>query len=426
MTRPNTPKTIAIIGLGYVGLPLAVAFGRTLDVIGYDISSNRIRDLKKNRDKTHEVDNTEIKAATNLTFTDRTKDLIPCDTYIVTVPTPVDDRKQPDLTLLKSACETIGKVLSRGNIVIFESTVFPGATEEICVPLLEQASGLIFNTDFFAGYSPERINPGDKQHRLADIMKVTSGSTPDVARIVDALYSSIIKVGTYLAPDIKTAEAAKVIENVQRDVNIALINELAVLFEKLDIDTNDVLEAAGTKWNFLPFRPGLVGGHCIGVDPYYLTYKAEQLGHRPEMILAGRRINDSMSDFVTQKLVAHMKAKSISILNAKVLILGFTFKENCPDIRNTKVYDLVIALERCGAEVSVFDPWVDNDVVKAEYDRTLLDKPALGKFDAIILAVPHREFLDQGVEAIRKFGRRNHIFFDMKSCFQKNESDLRI
>ncbi|WP_417546724.1 Vi polysaccharide biosynthesis UDP-N-acetylglucosamine C-6 dehydrogenase TviB [Marinobacter sp.] len=417
---------VAVIGMGYVGLPLAVAFGSKRPVVGFDINRNRIAELKKGRDRTQEVTSFEFSLARYLTFTDELSDLAKCTVFIVTVPTPIDNFKTPDLTPLVNASESLGSVLKNGDIVIYESTVYPGATEEVCVPVLERVSGLKFNKDFFVGYSPERINPGDKEHRVHNIVKVTSGSTPEVAELVDKLYREIIQVGTHKAPSIKVAEAAKVIENTQRDVNIALVNELALIFNKMGIDTQAVLEAAGTKWNFLPFRPGLVGGHCIGVDPYYLTHKAQAIGYHPEMILAGRRINDGMGEYVVSQLVKAMVKASIGVAGAKVLVMGLTFKENCPDLRNTRVVDIVSELEDYGAVPVVYDPWVDSAEAQHEYGIIPVSEPEAGSYDAIILAVSHQQFKAMGVDAIRALGKSNHILYDLKYLFSADESDLRL
>jgi UDP-N-acetyl-D-galactosamine dehydrogenase len=417
---------IAIIGLGYVGLPLAVEFGKIRPVMGFDIDSNRIAQLKEGFDRTLEVPAEELACARYLHVTSDAHDLRAATFFIVTVPTPIDAHKRPDLTPLIRASETVGRVLKRGDIVIYESTVYPGATEEDCVPVLEQHSGLKFNTDFFCGYSPERINPGDKAHRLPDIKKVTSGSTPAVAGIVDALYRQIITAGTHLAPSIRVAEAAKVIENTQRDVNIALINELAILFGKLGLDTQAVLDAAGSKWNFLPFRPGLVGGHCIGVDPYYLTHKAQQVGHHPEMILAGRRINDGMGAYVVGQMVKALLKKGIGVQDARVLVMGLTFKENCPDLRNTRVVDLITELVDYGLNVDVYDPWADAECARHEYGLTLTPAPKHGHYDGIILAVAHREFHALGAAAIHTLCKPAHVLYDLKHVFHANEADIRL
>lgn len=419
-------KKIAVIGLGYVGLPLAVEFGKLRDVVGFDINAQRISELRRGEDRTCEVESAELAEAAYLKFTAEPSEIADARIYIVTVPTPIDAHKQPDLTPLIRASELVGGVLKPGDLVIYESTVYPGATEEDCVPVLERTSGLTFNRDFFCGYSPERINPGDKQHRLPTIRKVTSGSTPAIAEEVDALYASVITAGTYKAESIRVAEAAKVIENTQRDLNIALVNELALIFGKLGIDTQAVLEAAGTKWNFLPFRPGLVGGHCIGVDPYYLTYKAESIGYHPQVILAGRRINDGMASHVASALVKAMLKKRIQIQDSKILILGFTFKEDCPDIRNTKVIDLVRELREFGANVEVNDGRVDEEEARHEYSLDLVGEPEHGSYDAVVMAVPHREFLEAGPQAARAYGKERHVFLDLKGVFAKADSDLRL
>ncbi|MDP3884869.1 Vi polysaccharide biosynthesis UDP-N-acetylglucosamine C-6 dehydrogenase TviB [Hydrogenophaga sp.] len=421
-----TNTRLAIIGLGYVGLPLAVEFGKKIPVVGFDINPARVTELQAGEDRTLEVTPEELKEATHLSFSTRLADLAECHIFIVTVPTPIDEHKQPDLTPLIKASETIGKVLKRGNIVIYESTVYPGATEEDCVPVLEQHSGLRFNTDFFAGYSPERINPGDKEHRVTTIKKVTSGSTPAVADLVDALYASIITAGTHKAPSIRVAEAAKVIENTQRDVNIALINELALIFNRMGIDTEAVLQAAGTKWNFLPFRPGLVGGHCIGVDPYYLTHKAQAIGYHPEIILAGRRLNDGMGAYVVTQLVKRMTQRRMHVQGARVLVMGLAFKENCPDLRNTRVVDIVRELADYDVQADVYDPWVSPVDAGHEYGISPVQQPAPGTYDAIILAVAHREFKAMGVAAIRALGKPEHLLFDLKYVFTAQESDIRL
>lgn len=417
---------IAIIGLGYVGLPLAVEFGKQYPTVGYDIDPARIAELQRGEDHTLEVEPERLRQSTQLTFTTTLSDIANCTVYIVTVPTPVNDFKAPDLGPLKSASKTVGQVLKAGDIVVYESTVFPGATEEVCVPLLEAESGLTFNVDFFAGYSPERINPGDKAHRVTDILKVTSGSTPEIAARVDRLYASIIPAGTHKASSIRVAEAAKVIENTQRDVNIALINELALIFERLGVDTQEVLEAAGTKWNFLPFRPGLVGGHCIGVDPYYLTYKAQSVGYYPEVILSGRRINDRMGEHVADRVIRLMTQRKIPVAGANVLILGLTFKENCPDIRNTRVIDLIQRFRDYNAIVDVYDPWADPGAARTEYDIELQTTLARNKYDAVVIAVGHQEFRDMGPEAIRSLGRTQHVLFDVKYLLSRDEVDGRL
>lgn len=417
---------LAVIGLGYVGLPLAVEFGKKRPVVGFDINTARIAELQSGNDFTLEVSEVELKEASGLSYTASLNDLRDCNCFIVTVPTPIDAYKRPDLTPLIKASESIGKVLKKGDIVIYESTVYPGATEEDCVPVLERVSGLKFNQDFFAGYSPERINPGDKEHRVHNIMKVTSGSTPEIAEVVDQLYQEIIVVGTHKAPSIKVAEAAKVIENTQRDVNIALVNELALIFNKMGIDTQAVLEAAGTKWNFLPFRPGLVGGHCIGVDPYYLTHKAQAIGYHPEMILAGRRINDGMGGYVVSQLIKAMVKASIGVAGAKVLVMGLTFKENCPDLRNTRVVDIVAELKDYGVEPVVYDPWVNAAEAQQEYGITPVDEPQAGGYDAIVLAVGHDQFREMSVAAIRALGKEQHVLYDLKYLLAADESDLRL
>ena len=417
---------IGVIGLGYVGLPLAVEFGRETKTLGFDINQHRIEELRAGTDRTLEVDDEELASAKQLTFSSNLDDLQSCNFFIVTVPTPIDEHKQPDLTPLIKASTALGKVINKGDIIVYESTVYPGATEEVCVPLIEKESGLTFNKDFFVGYSPERINPGDKEHRLPTIKKVTSGSTPEIAKFVNEVYTSIITAGTFLASSIKVAEAAKVIENTQRDVNIALINELALIFNRMNIDTIEVLEAAGTKWNFLPFRPGLVGGHCIGVDPYYLTHKAQAIGYNPEMILSGRRINDGMGPYVAESVVKLMTQNKIHAVDAKILILGFTFKENCPDVRNTRVIDIVQELEKYHANVDVYDPWVDPEEAKEEYDITPVNKLQEDAYDAVIVAVAHKEFVAMGVDKIRKLGKKQHILFDVKHIFPKQDVDSRL
>lgn len=417
---------IAVVGLGYVGLPLAVEFGRIRDVTGFDINQSRIDALRRGEDSTLETDADELAAAKHLRFSTDPVDLAQCNLYIVTVPTPIDAHRRPDLTPLIKASETIGKVLKRGDIVVYESTVYPGATEEDCVPVLERLSGLTYNRDFFCGYSPERINPGDKEHRLPTIRKVTSGSTPEIATLVDSLYASIITAGTYKAETIRVAEAAKVIENTQRDLNIALINELAIIFNRMGIDTEAVLKAAGTKWNFLPFRPGLVGGHCIGVDPYYLTHKAEAMGYHPEVILAGRRINDGMGAYIAGQMVKAMLKRRIQVDGARVLVLGLTFKENCPDLRNTKVIDVVTELQDYGMAVDIYDPWVDAKEARHEYGIDLTATPEAGRYDGIVLAVAHQEFADLGAEGVRAFGRSDHILYDLKYILPADTADLRL
>lgn len=424
MIKPT--KTIAVIGLGYVGLPLAAEFGKSRPVIGFDINEKRIADLRAGTDRTLEVDAEELATASHLMFTSDPADLAAATIYIVTVPTPIDKNKRPDLTPLIKASETVGRVLKTGDIVIYESTVYPGATEEDCVPVLERFSGLRFNQDFFCGYSPERINPGDKSHRLTTIKKVTAGSTPEIADEVDALYAEIITAGTFKAQTIRVAEAAKVIENTQRDLNIALINELAIIFSRMGIDTQAVLEAAGTKWNFLPFRPGLVGGHCIGVDPYYLTHKAEAIGYHPQIILAGRRLNDSMGAYVAGQLVKAMIRRRLHVNGARVLVMGLTFKENCPDLRNTRVVDIIAELRDFGVQVDVFDPWVDPVEAQHEFGITPITAPEAGVYDGIIVAVGHTQFAEMGAAKLRSFGKDEHVLYDLKHILQQVDSDLRL
>jgi len=422
----SSDSSIAIVGLGYVGLPLAVEFGRKRKVIGFDINETRIQELKQGIDKTLETTNQELRDAIHLSYTSLLEDLRHCKIFIVTVPTPIDKEKKPDLVPLERATEAIGSILKKGDIVIYESTVYPGATEEVCVPILEEKSSLSFNKDFYCGYSPERINPGDKEHRITTIKKVTSGSTPEIANKVDDLYQEIITEGTYKASSIKVAEAAKVIENTQRDVNIALINELSLIFNKLDIDTESVLKAAGTKWNFLPFRPGLVGGHCIGVDPYYLTHKALEIGYNPEMILAGRKINDSMGFFIADQVSKLMVRKGIEVTDANILIMGLAFKENCPDIRNTRVVDLVNEFKGSNCNIDVYDPCVNKDDANDEYNIKLIEEPIKGKYDAIVLAVAHDIFKDFSIEQIKDFGKDNYVLYDIKYLFGNNEVDGRL
>lgn len=417
---------LAVVGLGYVGLPLAVEFGKRRSVLGFDINARRIEELKEGRDHTLEVESDELAAAVHLRFSAEAEALAEANVFVVTVPTPIDEYKQPDLTPLIRASETIGRVLKRGDIVVYESTVYPGATEEVCVPVLESISGLRYNEDFYAGYSPERINPGDKEHRVANIRKVTSGSTPEVADLIDRVYAEIIVAGTHKAPSIKVAEAAKVIENTQRDVNIALINELALIFNKLDIDTQAVLEAAGTKWNFLPFRPGLVGGHCIGVDPYYLTHKAQSIGYHPEIILAGRRLNDGMGSYVVSQLIKAMTKRRIQVQGSRVLVMGLAFKENCPDLRNTRVVDIVRELGEYNIEVDVYDPWVDPDEAVNEYGIRPIGAPANGAYDGIVLAVAHQQFKELGPAALRELGKPDHVLYDLKYVLTAEEADLRL
>ena len=417
---------IGVVGLGYVGLPLAVEFGKRFSTVGFDIKAARIAELKSGRDSTLECSPEELKAARKLRYTTSLKELGKCQVFIVTVPTPIDRYNRPDLTPLERSSETVGKVLKKGDIVIYESTVYPGCTEEVCIPILERVSGLKFNKDFFAGYSPERINPGDKEHRLPTIKKVTSGSTPEVAGFVDTLYRTIVSAGTHKASSIRVAEAAKVIENTQRDVNIALINELALIFNRLGIDTEEVLQAAGSKWNFLPFRPGLVGGHCIGVDPYYLTHKAQEIGFHPEMILAGRRLNDSMAAYVAGQFAKLMSDKKILVKGARVLVMGLTFKENCPDLRNSKVADLVRELRNFGARVDVFDPWIDHDEAEHEYGIRPVRNLKSGVYDGVVLAVGHKQFHDMGLAGVRKSCKRKHVVYDIKYVFPADQVDGRL
>ncbi|MCB1723814.1 MAG: Vi polysaccharide biosynthesis UDP-N-acetylglucosamine C-6 dehydrogenase TviB [Gammaproteobacteria bacterium] len=416
---------IAVIGLGYVGLPLAVEFAKKYPVVGYDISTPRIQELRQGKDSSLEVEPEEL-AKVSMTYTDALDDIRDCNVYIVTVPTPIDEYKSPDLRPLISASRAVGQIIGRGDVVVYESTVYPGATEEDCIPVIEEVSGLRFNQDFFAGYSPERINPGDKEHRVTTIKKVTSGSTPEVADFVDALYGSIIVAGTHKATSIKVAEAAKVIENTQRDVNIALINELSLIFAKLGIDTEEVLKAAGTKWNFLPFRPGLVGGHCIGVDPYYLTHKAQAIGYHPAMILAGRRINDGMGQHVAGQTVKLMLKRSLTVNGGRALVLGLTFKENCPDLRNTRVVDILAELESFGMNVEVWDPWVSTAEAQHEYGITPIAEPAPGSYDAIVLAVGHRQFVEMGIDRIRALGKSGAVVYDVKYLFPTAATDGRL
>jgi len=426
MFQINPTDKIGVIGLGYVGLPLAVEFAKLGPVIGFDVNDERIQELTRGHDKTLEVSSDELAQATGLTVTTKLDDLANCRVFIVTVPTPINKHKQPDLTPLMKASKTVGRVIKKDCVVIFESTVYPGATEEVCVPIIEKESGLSFNTDFYAGYSPERINPGDTTHRIGDIVKVTSASTPEVAQAVDKLYQRIIKAGTYMASSIKVAEAAKVIENTQRDLNIALINELAMIFNKLDIDTSEVLEAAQTKWNFLPFKPGLVGGHCIGVDPYYLTHKAQEIGHHPQIILSGRQINDQMGSYIADTLVKMMTRERIQVADAKILILGLTFKENCPDLRNTRVVDVIAALKSYHASIDVYDPWAEPEEAVREYGIELQKELKANTYDAIILAVAHREFEEMGAAQLRSYGKASHVLYDIKSKLPKSEVDARL
>ncbi len=427
MQSISDTRSLAIIGLGYVGLPLAVEFGKNRPVVGFDVNLERVKELQAGRDHTLEVEPAELRQAAHLRFTANPADMAACNTFIVTVPTPIDIYKRPDLTPLIKASIFIGQVLKKGDVVIYESTVYPGATEEDCVPVLEQQSGLTFNVDFFAGYSPERINPGDKTHRVTTIKKVTAGSTPEVADLVDKLYNEIIVAGTHKAPSIKVAEAAKVIENTQRDVNIALINELALIFDKLGIDTQAVLQAAGTKWNFLPFSPGLVGGHCIGVDPYYLTHKAQAIGYQPEIILAGRRLNDSMGAHVADRVIKLMLGKNQPVLHARILVLGLTFKENCPDVRNTRVVDVVNGLKSYNTQVDVYDPWIDRDAARHEYGlECLAQLPADGGYDAVVVAVSHRQFVQLGEAGLRALCKSGAVLFDVKGILPRGVADGRL
>lgn len=419
-------KKIGVIGLGYVGLPLAVEFGKKYPTLGFDINQSRVEQLLAGHDSTLEVSDEELKASPFMSYSFSPSDLESCNVYIITVPTPIDEHNQPDLTPLVKASQMLGSVVKKGDILVYESTVYPGATEEVCIPEVEKVSGLKFNVDFFAGYSPERINPGDKEHRVTNILKVTSGSTPEIAEQVDQLYKSIITAGTHKASSIKVAEAAKVIENTQRDVNIALINELSIIFNKLDIDTLEVLEAAGTKWNFLPFRPGLVGGHCIGVDPYYLTHKAQSVGYHPEMILAGRRLNDGMGEYVVSQLIKKMLKKRIHVEGANVLVMGLTFKENCPDLRNTKIVDIVSELKEYNINVDITDPWCANEEAEHEYGLSLIENVQDGHYDAIILAVGHNQFKELGAEKIRSYGKQKHVLYDLKYLLDKNNVDMRL
>lgn len=426
MFQIGANEKIAVIGLGYVGLPLAVEFGKSSPTIGFDIHAVRIAELQSGHDRTLEVSQEEMAEAKYMSYTCDPADLADCKVFIVTVPTPINSHKQPDLTPLIKASETIGKVMKANSVVIYESTVYPGATEEVCIPILERESGMVFNQDFFAGYSPERINPGDKEHRVSTIMKVTSGSTPEVAQAVDALYQRIITAGTHLASSIKVAEAAKVIENTQRDLNIALVNELALIFDRLGIDTLEVLEAAGTKWNFLNFRPGLVGGHCISVDPYYLTHKAQEIGYYPQVILSGRQINDGMGAFVAEQVIKMLTRRRIHVVGSNILILGLAFKENCPDLRNTRVVDIVAELDNYHANVDIYDPWVDRDEAFREYGIKPIDAPQNNHYDAIILAVAHEQFISLGPDAIRNFGTKESVLYDIKSILPKDSVDARL
>lgn len=417
---------IGVIGLGYVGLPLAVELGKKYQTLGFDINQDRVTELLSGTDSTLEVSADELKEAPLLSYSHTVEDLKSCNIYIVTVPTPIDDNNAPDLTPLQKASEMLGEFVAKGDVVIYESTVYPGATEEVCLPIIERVSGLTFNQDFFAGYSPERINPGDKVNTLTKIMKITSGSTPEVADFVDALYGSIVEAGTHKASSIKVAEAAKVIENTQRDLNIAIINEFAKIFNRLHIDTEEVLNAAGTKWNFLKFKPGLVGGHCISVDPYYLTHKAQEVGYRPEVILAGRRINDGMGEYVATQLVKKLSSKKIHIDEAKVLILGFTFKGDCPDVRNTKIIDIVNELKDFNMSVDVYDDWANPEEVKHEYGIDLITELEEGKYDGVVLAVDHSELKEMGEQKLRSFGKDNHVLYDVKHVLKPSEADIRL
>lgn len=417
---------LGIIGLGYVGLPLAVEFGKKYPTLGFDINAGRVEELKQGHDFTLEVSTEELADSAFINYSANVDDLKDCNIYIVTVPTPIDKHKQPDLTPLVKASAMLAKVINKGDIVIYESTVYPGATEEVCLPEIERHSGLVFNQDFYAGYSPERINPGDKEHRVTTILKVTSGSTPEIADFIDSLYKSIITAGTYQASSIQVAEAAKVIENTQRDLNIALINELAVIFNKLNIDTEEVLKAAGTKWNFLPFRPGLVGGHCIGVDPYYLTHKAQAIGYNPEVILAGRRINDSMGEYVVSQLVKTMLKRKLPVNGANVLVMGLTFKENCPDVRNTKVVDILTELTEFDINVDVYDPWVNPEEAKHEYNVDLIATPKQGHYDAVIFAVAHNQFKALSDSDIKAMMKTEHVIYDLKYMLDKTLADIRL
>ena len=426
MLQSLSDVKLGIIGLSYVGLPLAVEFGKKYQTIGFDINAQRVEELKQGNDFTLEVSSEELAESKFISYECDVEALKACNVYVVTVPTPIDQHKQPDLTPLIKASQMLGEVISKGDVVIYESTVFPGATEENCLPEIEKVSGLVFNQDFYAGYSPERINPGDKEHRVTNILKVTSGSTPEMAEFVDQLYASIITAGTYKASSLKVAEAAKVIENTQRDLNIALINELAVIFNKLGIDTEEVLKAAGTKWNFLPFRPGLVGGHCIGVDPYYLTHKAQAIGYNPEVILAGRRINDGMGEYVVSQLTKAMIKKKQQVNGAKVLVMGLTFKENCPDVRNTKIVDILSELEEYEIDVDVYDPWVNHEEAKEEYGVELIEKTSAGSYDAVIFAVAHHQFKSMSNEEIKALMKPEHIIYDLKYMLDPSLADLRL
>ena len=426
MIRTLSNVKIAIIGLGYVGLPLAVEFGKKYPTVGFDINSQRVTDLTQGHDFTLEVSKEELADSAFISYSCNVDALTECNVYIVTVPTPIDEHKQPDLTPLVKASQMLSKVIKKGDIVIYESTVYPGATQDVCIPQIEKNSDLVFNRDFFAGYSPERINPGDKEHRVTNILKVTSGSTPEIADFIDSLYSSIITAGTYKASSIQVAEAAKVIENTQRDLNIALINELAVIFNKLNIDTEEVLKAAGTKWNFLPFRPGLVGGHCIGVDPYYLTHKAQSIGYNPEVILAGRRINDGMGAYVVSQLIKAMIKRNIAVNGANILVMGLTFKENCPDVRNTKIVDILAELAEFNTNVDVYDPWVNPKEAKHEYGVDLIDKPKTAHYDAVIFAVAHKQFKALTNQEIKGLMQPEHVIYDLKYMLDPQLADIRL
>ncbi len=426
MSQSLNDVKIGIIGLGYVGLPLAIEFGKKYQTVGFDIHEKRITELKAGHDFTLEVSSEELADSAHISYSCNVGDLKSCNVYIVTVPTPIDEHKQPDLTPLVKASAMLAKVIKKGDVVVYESTVYPGATEEVCIPEIEKHSSLVFNQDFFAGYSPERINPGDKEHRVTNILKVTSGSTAEIAEFIDQLYGSIITAGTYKASSIKVAEAAKVIENTQRDLNIALINELAVIFNKLEIDTEEVLKAAGTKWNFLPFRPGLVGGHCIGVDPYYLTHKAQAIGYNPEVILAGRRINDGMAEYVVSQLTKTMIKRKLQVNGANVLVMGLTFKENCPDVRNTKVVDILSELGEYEMNVDVYDPWVNPADAKHEYDVDLIAEPEAGKYDAVIFAVAHHQFKAMSNSDIKALMKPEHVIYDLKYMLDMDFSDIRL
>ena len=422
----NSPVRLAVLGLGYVGLPLAVAFAEHFDVVGFDISKDRVAELSGGEDRTLEVTPDELKAAKRLTFSSNAEDLKACNVFVVTVPTPIDAHKRPDISALLAASRTVGAAIPKGGVVVYESTVYPGATEDDCVPVVEKVSGLKFNEDFFAGYSPERANPGDPNHRLSNIIKVTAGSTPQVADFVDALYGAVVVAGTHKASSIRVAEAAKVIENTQRDLNIALINEFALIFNRMGLDTQEVLAAAGTKWNFLKFTPGLVGGHCIGVDPYYLTHKAQALGYHPQVILAGRRINDLMGGYVARELIKELIRRGGTPKGSRILVMGLAFKENCPDLRNTRVIDIIHELAEYNAVVDVWDPWVDAHEAHEEYGLDLVEKPDAGAYDAIVMAVAHKQFMDMGAAKVRALGKPQVVVFDVKSALPKADSDLRL